>query len=111
MTHRRAARPDFRNVKTQQNPIITSSTPPASGQARPEPDEEDADGGQGSRSASDHAGKFLWFHLKAPNGEIIAANQGHESKASAEKGVAAIKTHGLRREGRRPQRDLEPALT
>jgi uncharacterized protein YegP (UPF0339 family) len=39
-----------------------------------------------------HAGKFR-FHLKAPNGEIIAASQGYESKASAEKGIEAIKTH------------------
>jgi uncharacterized protein len=37
-------------------------------------------------------GKFR-FHLKAPNGEIIAASQGYETKASAEKGIAAIKTH------------------
>jgi len=28
-----------------------------------------------------------------PNGEIIAASQGYESKASAEKGIEAIKTH------------------
>ena len=27
------------------------------------------------------------------NGEIIAASQGHETKANAEKGIAAIKTH------------------
>jgi uncharacterized protein len=40
--------------------------------------------------SKDHAGKF---HLKAPNGEIIAASQGYESKASAEKGIEAIKTH------------------
>jgi uncharacterized protein len=40
----------------------------------------------------DHAGKFR-FHLKAPNGEIIAASQGYETKASAEKGIEAIKTH------------------
>jgi uncharacterized protein YegP (UPF0339 family) len=33
------------------------------------------------------------FHLKAPNGEIIAASQGYETKASAEKGIAAIKKH------------------
>lgn len=39
----------------------------------------------------DHAGKFR-FHLKAPNGEIIAASQGYETKASAEKGVEAVKT-------------------
>jgi uncharacterized protein YegP (UPF0339 family) len=30
---------------------------------------------------------------KAPNGEIIAASQGYETKASAEKGIQAIKTH------------------
>ena len=42
--------------------------------------------------SKDHAGKFR-FHLKAPNGEIIAASQGYESKASAEKGIAAIQTH------------------
>jgi uncharacterized protein len=40
----------------------------------------------------DHAGKFR-FHLKAPNGEIIAASQGYETKANAEKGIEAIKTH------------------
>jgi uncharacterized protein len=34
----------------------------------------------------DHAGKFR-FHLKAPNGEIIAASQGYETKANAEKGM------------------------
>jgi uncharacterized protein YegP (UPF0339 family) len=32
-------------------------------------------------------------HLKAPNGEIIAASQGYETKANAEKGIEAIKTH------------------
>jgi uncharacterized protein len=42
--------------------------------------------------SEDHAGKFR-FHLKAPNGEIIAASQGYESKASAEKGIEAIKKH------------------
>jgi uncharacterized protein len=42
--------------------------------------------------SKDHAGKFR-FHLKAPNGEIIAASQGYETKASAEKGIQAIKTH------------------
>lgn len=30
---------------------------------------------------------------ECPNGEIIAASQGYETKASAEKGVEAIKTH------------------
>ena len=42
--------------------------------------------------SKDHAGKFR-FHLKAPNGEIIAASQGYETNASAEKGIEAIKTH------------------
>jgi uncharacterized protein len=42
--------------------------------------------------SKDHAGKFR-FHLKAQNGEIIAASQGYETKASAEKGIEAIKTH------------------
>jgi uncharacterized protein len=30
---------------------------------------------------------------KATNGEILAASQGYETKASAEKRIAAIKTH------------------
>jgi uncharacterized protein len=42
--------------------------------------------------SKDHAGKFR-FHLKAPNGEIIAASQAYETKANAEKGIEAIKTH------------------
>jgi uncharacterized protein len=42
--------------------------------------------------SKDHAGKFR-FHLKAPNGEIIAASQGYETKASAGNGIHAIKTH------------------
>jgi uncharacterized protein len=42
--------------------------------------------------SKDHAGKFR-FHLKAPNGEVVAASQGYETKASAEKGIEAIKTH------------------
>jgi uncharacterized protein YegP (UPF0339 family) len=33
--------------------------------------------------SKDHAGKFR-FHLKAPNGEIIAASQGYETRASRE---------------------------
>jgi uncharacterized protein YegP (UPF0339 family) len=41
---------------------------------------------------NDHAGKFR-FHLKAPNGEIICASQGYATKANAEKGIDAIKTH------------------
>jgi uncharacterized protein len=42
--------------------------------------------------SKDHAGKFR-FHLKAPNGEIIATSQGYETKANAEKGIEAIKAH------------------
>jgi uncharacterized protein YegP (UPF0339 family) len=42
--------------------------------------------------SKDKAGKYR-FHLKAPNGEIIAASQGYESKASAENGIEAIETH------------------
>ena len=45
--------------------------------------------------SKDHAGKFR-FHLKAPDGEIIAARQGYETKANAEKGIEAIKTHAWR---------------
>ena len=45
----------------------------------------------------DKAGKFR-FHLKAPNGEIIAASQGYETKANAEKGIEAVKTHAPRAE-------------
>ena len=30
---------------------------------------------------------------ESPNGEIIAASQGYETKASAEKGIEAIKAH------------------
>jgi uncharacterized protein YegP (UPF0339 family) len=48
---------------------------------RPQQHHEDRRGG----------GKFR-FHLKAPNGEIIAASQGYETKANAEKGIEAIKT-------------------
>ena len=32
---------------------------------------------------------------KAPNGEIIASSQGYETKAGAEKGVEAVKTHSV----------------
>ena len=42
--------------------------------------------------SKDHAGKRR-VHLKAPNGEIIAASQGYETKANAEKGIEAIETH------------------
>jgi uncharacterized protein len=40
--------------------------------------------------SKDKAGKFR-FHLKAANGEIIAASQAYETKANAEKGVEAVK--------------------
>ena len=40
----------------------------------------------------DKAGKFR-FHLKAPNGEIMANSQGYKSKASAEGGIKAVQTH------------------
>jgi hypothetical protein len=33
--------------------------------------------------SNDKSGKFR-CHLKAPNGEILAASQGYETKASAE---------------------------
>ena len=46
--------------------------------------------------SKDRAGKFR-FHLKAPNGEIIAASQGYESKASADKGIAEIDPRTLPR--------------
>ncbi|SEB70852.1 MULTISPECIES: YegP family protein [Rhodococcus] len=38
----------------------------------------------------DAAGKFR-FHLKAANGEIIAASQGYTSKAAAQNGIVSIK--------------------
>jgi uncharacterized protein YegP (UPF0339 family) len=38
----------------------------------------------------DAVGKFR-FHLKAANGEIIAASQGYASKAAAQNGIASIK--------------------
>jgi uncharacterized protein YegP (UPF0339 family) len=41
--------------------------------------------------SKDKAGKFR-FHLKAANGEIVAASQGYETKASAENGIQAVKT-------------------
>jgi uncharacterized protein len=38
-------------------------------------------------------GRDFRFHLKAPNGEIIASGQGYKSKAAAEKGIESIKTN------------------
>jgi uncharacterized protein len=53
--------------------------------------------------SKDHAGKFR-FHLKAPNGEIIAASQGYETKANAENGIQEIKKAvSVVRAGRRTQ--------
>jgi uncharacterized protein YegP (UPF0339 family) len=37
------------------------------------------------------ADKQYYFHLKAENGEIIAASQGYNTKQSAEVGISAIK--------------------
>ena len=33
------------------------------------------------------------FHLKAVNGAIIAASQGYETKASAEKGIESLRAN------------------
>jgi uncharacterized protein len=41
--------------------------------------------------SKDKSGKF-WFHLKAANGEIIAASQGYETKEGAHKGIESVKT-------------------
>ncbi|OBI00510.1 DUF1508 domain-containing protein [Mycobacterium sp. E2733] len=38
----------------------------------------------------DKSGKFR-FHLKAANGEIIAASQAYDTKAGAEKGIESVK--------------------
>ena len=40
----------------------------------------------------DKGGDFR-FHLKAANGEIIAASQGYDTKAGAEKGIESVKTN------------------
>lgn len=40
----------------------------------------------------DKAGEYR-FHLKAANGEIIAASQGYESKAGAAKGIESVKAN------------------
>jgi uncharacterized protein YegP (UPF0339 family) len=42
--------------------------------------------------SKDKAGKFRW-HLKAANGEIIAASQAYDTRASAEKGIESVKTN------------------
>jgi uncharacterized protein YegP (UPF0339 family) len=41
--------------------------------------------------SKDKAGKFR-FHLKAANGEIVAASQGYETKESAHKGIESVRT-------------------
>jgi hypothetical protein len=41
--------------------------------------------------SKDKAGKFR-FHLKAANGEIIAASQGYGTKESAAKGIESVKS-------------------
>ncbi len=38
------------------------------------------------------AGKYR-FRLKASNGQIIAAGEGYESKASARNGIDSVKRH------------------
>lgn len=56
--------------------------------------------GVGSRGGGARTAKFaafqghrrqVPFHLKAANGEIIAASQGYTSKAAAQNGIASIK--------------------
>ena len=42
--------------------------------------------------SKDKAGKFRW-HLKAANGEIIAASQAYDTRASAEKGIESVTTN------------------
>lgn len=42
--------------------------------------------------SKDKSGKYR-FHLKAANGEMIAASQGYETKANAEKGIESVKTN------------------
>ncbi len=40
--------------------------------------------------SKDKAGKYR-FHLRAGNGQIVAASQAYERKANAEKGIEAIR--------------------
>jgi hypothetical protein len=40
--------------------------------------------------SKDKAGKYR-FHLKAANGEIVAASQAYETKTNAHKGIDAVK--------------------
>jgi uncharacterized protein len=48
--------------------------------------------------SKDPAGKFR-FHLKAPNGEIIAASQGYDTKANAERALRRSKRRRPARSG------------
>lgn len=41
---------------------------------------------------SDKAGKYR-FRLKAGNGQVIAASEAYESKASAQNGIASVKAN------------------
>ncbi|MBN1194410.1 MAG: YegP family protein [Methanomicrobiaceae archaeon] len=45
----------------------------------------------------DKAGAFR-FHLKAPNGSIIAQSQGYSTKAACMKGIESIKTNAPKAE-------------
>jgi uncharacterized protein YegP (UPF0339 family) len=42
--------------------------------------------------SKDKTGRFR-FHLKAANGEIIAASQGYDTRESAVKGIESVKTN------------------
>ena len=42
--------------------------------------------------SKDKSGKFR-FHLKAANGEIIAASQAYDTKAGAETGIGSVKAN------------------
>jgi uncharacterized protein YegP (UPF0339 family) len=57
--------------------------------SHPEPEGDNA--WPPSSNHQDNAGEFR-FHWKDPNGQIIAASQGYETTANAEKGIEAIKT-------------------
>jgi len=39
-----------------------------------------------------HDEQFYW-HLKAPNGEIICQSEGYVAKQGAQKGIAAVKEY------------------
>jgi len=41
---------------------------------------------------TDKAGEYR-FRLKAANGEVIAVSEGYSSKASAQNGIASVKTN------------------